>query len=170
MPRRTKAVATTTDVLGRRRAVTSRSFGTIRQLPSGRYQASYVGLDGDRYKGPHTFDTKAAAEAWLAPHHDAIARRTWRAPRVIDAQRFGAYAEAFINQRRKANGDPLTPLSLSNYRTDLNRALATFHTMPLEDITAPLVRKWFTSWSELFPILWSRTNYAASSWICPSVR
>ncbi|HCM51211.1 MAG TPA: site-specific integrase, partial [Microbacterium sp.] len=31
------------------------SFGAIRKLPSGRYQASYVGPDGERYTAPSTF-------------------------------------------------------------------------------------------------------------------
>ena len=32
------------------------SFGAVRTLPSGRIQASYTGLDGNRYPAPHTFD------------------------------------------------------------------------------------------------------------------
>jgi hypothetical protein len=39
-----------------------RTFGAVRQLPSGLYQARYV-RDGVRYVGPKTYDTKADANA-----------------------------------------------------------------------------------------------------------
>jgi hypothetical protein len=42
-----------------------RSFGKVRRLPSGRWQAGYVGLDGKRRTAPDTFDTEAAADRWL---------------------------------------------------------------------------------------------------------
>jgi hypothetical protein len=41
-------------------------FGNIRRLPSGRYQARYVGPDGITHKAHTTFDTIGDAEAWLA--------------------------------------------------------------------------------------------------------
>ncbi len=43
---------------------TARQFGTIRQLPSGRYQARYWHL-GDQVSAGVTFPTKKAARAWL---------------------------------------------------------------------------------------------------------
>ena len=41
---------------------TRRGFGSIRRLPSKRYQASYQGPDGARHKAPDTFATKGDAE------------------------------------------------------------------------------------------------------------
>ncbi|MGW0103211.1 site-specific integrase, partial [Nocardia sp. NPDC003354] len=35
-----------------------REFGTVRKLPSGRWQARYLGPDGQRHKAPETFATK----------------------------------------------------------------------------------------------------------------
>ena len=35
-----------------------RSFGSIRKLPSGRYQGNYTGPDTYIHKAPHTFDTR----------------------------------------------------------------------------------------------------------------
>jgi integrase len=43
-----------------------RSFGAIRILPSGRYQAHWTGPDGYKHKAPTTFATPAEAETWLA--------------------------------------------------------------------------------------------------------
>ena len=39
-----------------------RSFGKIKKLPSGRYQASYLGPDGERHNGPVTFLAKMDAD------------------------------------------------------------------------------------------------------------
>ena len=44
-----------------------RSWGHIRKLPSGRYQASYRDIDGGPLTpAPQTFATKAAADRWLS--------------------------------------------------------------------------------------------------------
>jgi hypothetical protein len=49
-----------------------RAFGWVRKLPSKRYQASYLGPDGQRHLNPGgTFTAKIDAEGWLArekPH------------------------------------------------------------------------------------------------------
>ena len=42
-----------------------RHFGSVRKLPSGRYQASYHQV-GDRHAASDTFATKADALAWLS--------------------------------------------------------------------------------------------------------
>ena len=42
-----------------------RGWGWIRKLPSGRYHASYVGVDRIRHNAPNTFEFKVDAEAWL---------------------------------------------------------------------------------------------------------
>ena len=41
------------------------SWGSIRKLNSGRYQARYR-FEGIQYTGPTTFRTKSEANAWLA--------------------------------------------------------------------------------------------------------
>lgn len=57
-----------------------RRFGTINKLPSGNYRARYLGPDGARYSAPHTFETKAAAEAWLADEWKLIEWDSWTSP------------------------------------------------------------------------------------------
>ena len=42
-----------------------RDFGTIRMLPSGRYQATFIGPDLARHKAPVTFEVKDSAIVWL---------------------------------------------------------------------------------------------------------
>ena len=51
-----------------------RRFGKIRQLPSGRFQASYVGPDGVRRPAPRTFRTKTDAAVWLSATETDLSR------------------------------------------------------------------------------------------------
>ena len=43
-----------------------RSFGAIRQLASGNYQASFKALNGSNQVAPQTFKTREAADQYLA--------------------------------------------------------------------------------------------------------
>jgi hypothetical protein len=43
-----------------------RRFGRVRQLPSKRWQARYLGPDGVDRPAPETFATKRDAELWLS--------------------------------------------------------------------------------------------------------
>lgn len=42
-----------------------RTFATIRQLPSKRWQVRYTGPDGIRRTAPRTFETRITAEAFV---------------------------------------------------------------------------------------------------------
>lgn len=56
-----------------------RHFGSIRKLPSGRYQASYW-HKAERHAASHTFVTKAEALAWLSGVETDIKRGAWVDP------------------------------------------------------------------------------------------
>lgn len=58
----------------------TREFGSVRQLPSGRWQARYRAPDGRRLTAPFTFTTKRAAAAWLAETQTNIERGRWVSP------------------------------------------------------------------------------------------
>ena len=49
----------------------------IRKLPSGKYQASFVGPNGRRQNAPDTFLTKTDASRWLAKVEADLSRGTW---------------------------------------------------------------------------------------------
>ncbi|MDQ1009493.1 hypothetical protein QFZ82_003978 [Streptomyces sp. V4I23] len=57
-----------------------RRFGRIRKLPSGRYQARYLGPDGVDRPAPHTFATARDADDWLAEQQTEIRRGDWVDP------------------------------------------------------------------------------------------
>ena len=63
-----------------------RRFGRIRELPSGQWQARYLGPDGIDRPAPQTFATKARAERWLTLQEAEIIRGDWKDP---DAGRVG---------------------------------------------------------------------------------
>jgi integrase len=58
------------------------AFGSIRRLPSGRYQARYSTDDESRHTAPETFTARKDAEDWLATTRADMVRGTWRAPEL----------------------------------------------------------------------------------------
>jgi len=119
-----------------------RGFGAIRKLPSGRFQASYVGPDANRYTAPDTFDASIDAEAWLAMVRARIAAGAWRSPAAdaeaeADRLTVGQYAEDWLEQR------DLRPTTRRIYRHALDRyILPTFASMPLEEVNPTRVSRW----------------------------
>lgn len=56
-----------------------RHFGSVRRLPSGRYQASYWHL-AERHVAPQTFTTKADSQMWLSNIETTIHKGEWVDP------------------------------------------------------------------------------------------
>ena len=125
------------------------SFGSVRKLPSGRYQARYTAPDLVRHTAPLTFDTRGDAETWLAMRRSEVARGVWLPPSsAARALTFGAYAETWLADR------PLKPRTRSHYRTILaSRILPTFADVVLKAITPSLVRRWYADMGATRPTL-----------------
>ena len=97
-----------------------RSFGRLRRLPSGRYQAAYIGPDGKLHTAKSTFGARDDAESWLSDRRKEIDRDLWNPGAAKAAKRkpsvtFGAYAEKWIETRR-VKGRPLRPRTKAHYR------------------------------------------------------
>lgn len=120
------------------------SWGAIRKLPSGRYQASYL-HEGIRFTGPTTFDAINDARAWLARVRADIQRNAWRDPRPKGTNTFGEYSQTWVEQRLSSKGEPLRPRTRVEYRRQLDKGLSELAPLRLEAITAPLVRAWHSS-------------------------
>jgi hypothetical protein len=43
-----------------------RTFGSVRKLPSGRFQARFITPTGETKTAPETFTSKLEADSWLA--------------------------------------------------------------------------------------------------------
>lgn len=135
-----------------------RDFGYIRKLPSGRYQATFVGPDLARHKAPVTFEVKDAAVVWLRNEKrlidDAAADEVdWVSPeerqearrRAQDRVLFGDYAARWLTERRNSKGEPLRALTRKDYEQVLATYLAPqFGKVPIDAITRADVRTWHT--------------------------
>ncbi|GGS49407.1 tyrosine-type recombinase/integrase [Streptomyces violaceus] len=113
-----------------------RHFGRVRKLPSGRYQARYLGPDGQLRPAPETFRTKRDADDWLADKQTELRRGDWHDP---DAGKvpFGEYAAAWIKERE------LTTTTRQLYGSLLRHHLEpAFGAVNVAEISPPLVRRW----------------------------
>jgi len=73
--------------------VAKRTFGTVDELPSGRFRARYRAPDGRRHA--KVFSTTADAWAWLATQQTDLLRKAWRAPSA-SRRTVGDYAEDYL--------------------------------------------------------------------------
>jgi integrase len=64
------------------RKPTRTSFGNVRRLPSGRYQARFTDAREERHTAPVTFASKREAEDYLATVRADMVRGAWRAPEL----------------------------------------------------------------------------------------
>src|SRR4051812_15698673 len=77
-----------------------RGFGRLRQLPSGRWQAAYIGPDTKLHKARRTYATESDAEGWLAGERRKIDLGTWGAVERSDGITLRAYSNQWIEQRK----------------------------------------------------------------------
>jgi integrase len=116
-----------------------RRFGRVRKLPSGRYQARYLGPDTVDRPAPQTFATKTDAERWLALIESEIIRRQWVNPDQAKT-RLGTYLPAWIDQRAG-----LRPRTVDLYRWLYTKHIApALQGQPLAEITPVTIRAWRT--------------------------
>src|SRR3954451_14842057 len=111
-----------------------RTFGTVDELPSGRFRARYRGPDGRRHA--KVFSTKADAWAWLATQQTDLLRKSWRAP-TSTRRTVGDYA-----------ADYLARIDLRESTRVLYAGLWRHHLaepwtdVPDEEVTPAAVRSW----------------------------
>ena len=125
-------------------------FGSLRQLPSKRWQARYYGPDGIRYSAPLTFDAKGDAATWLSTIRADMARGLWK-PAGRESgppMTFGEYADTWLTERE------LRPRTHEHYKSLLDRQLRpTFGTTAVKDITPEAIRRWHSITAATTPTL-----------------
>lgn len=134
-------------MVGKRRR---RSWGKIRQLPSKRYQASYVGPDLVRHTAPTTFTSKLDAEHWLADERRRIERDEWTPPAQRAAEKhangltLAEYGPKWIEERT-VRGRPLRKTTRTHYENLFAEHIAPkLGKLPLRNITSEAVRLWYS--------------------------
>src|SRR5688572_16991847 len=113
-----------------------RDFGSIRELPSGRWQTRYT--DGGGSPHSRTFPNRRDAVAFLATVHTDVHRGSWHDPEAARV-RFDEYTTSWLDARVG-----LKPTTRQLYGWLLTKHLIpAFGRMRLEDITPARVRSWY---------------------------
>jgi hypothetical protein len=113
-----------------------RRFGSVRQLPSGSWQARYTGPDGLLRTAPTPFDTKTAAEQWLVTTEADILKGEWIDPNA-GKELFDDYLTRWIKER------DLKPRSREEYeRTIRLHVRPHLGNLALNQINAQRIRTW----------------------------
>lgn len=125
----------------RRQKANRQAFGSVRQLPSGRWQARYPDPAGRPMTAPTTFPTKREAQDHIAGVRADRMRGTYRDHRA-GLQPFGPYAAEWI-----ANGGTRGRLAAKTqalYEDLLAGPLEPLQARTLSAITPADVRAWYT--------------------------
>jgi integrase len=113
-----------------------RRFGSVRKLPSGRYQASYINPAGVRQNAPDTFRTKTDANRWLTLVEADLSRGTWVDDRAA-SESLGNFARAVLRDSPSI-GVRWRETCERNMRLHLAPLLDT----PLRAVSPTMVREW----------------------------
>ena len=114
-----------------------RRFGSVRRLPSGRWQVRYRTGDGRQHTAPETFATKTEATRHLAQVETDLGRGQWSDPRL------GRTTFAEWAARWETTTVNLRANTQAAYRNLLRRyLLPTFGPVRLADLDAMAVRAW----------------------------
>jgi integrase len=114
-----------------------RIFGSIRRLPSGRWQARYPDRSGRTHTAPNTFVTKADAARYLALVEADLTRNVFHDPRKGRTP-FKTWAEMWFETLPN-----LRPTTRGQYGYLLKKLVEpTFGEMALADIDPVAVRAW----------------------------
>lgn len=120
-----------------------RSFGSVEQLPSGRWRAKYRTRNPKAtVAAPDTFTTKTDAELWLDAQRVALDRGD-ALDHSAGKATLAEFADEWVKTRRTRDGEPLRPRT-----QELYRGLLKLHITPdlgdyeLVRLTAPIVRRW----------------------------
>jgi integrase len=121
-----------------------RQFGTVRKLPSGRWQARYR-VGERRVEAPRTFPTKGDASRWLAAAESDQARGLWLDP-AAGKLTLETYANAWLRAKVR-----ISPRTREIYESQLRLYIlpAMIDGLPglghvaLNALTPDLVRDWY---------------------------
>lgn len=128
-----------------------RSFGRLRKLPSGRYQAAYLGPDDRLHVADSTFGARVDAEAWLTDRRREIDRELWSPPATGQQKtakraatvRFDDYAARWL-ATRTVRGRPLKPRTVAHYQAMLDdHLIPAFGKKAVRDISIDAVDRWY---------------------------
>ncbi|GLW07898.1 putative prophage phiRv2 integrase [Microtetraspora sp. NBRC 13810] len=114
-----------------------RRFGSIRKLPSGRFQIRYPGPDGSLRNGESTYATERDADKALSLIEAKLTTGDWTDPQRSKTK-LGDYATKWIEERTN-----LRPRTVEIYRGLLRRYVVPhLGNAPIGKIDTAMVREW----------------------------
>ena len=126
-----------------------RGLGSIRKLPSGRYQVRYTDPNGVRRTARTTFKAKSQAEFELTNIRNAVESGTWHVdetpqagdldPKSVTLSQLAKY---WRSQQVNAKGQPLSPNTLREYERLIDKTLGKLATKPIRAITRQNIETW----------------------------
>lgn len=124
-----------------------RHFGSVRRLPSGRWQARYRTADGRLATAPRTFKTKGDAARWLSAVEADKARGVWLDPSA-GRVRLAGYAEAWL-QGRATIAPRTREIYAHQLRTHILPSISpdvpALGSVDLANLTPELIRAWYSA-------------------------
>jgi integrase len=124
-----------------------RGWGHIRKLPSGRFQASYIGPHDRmvRHYSPHTYTARQDAEHWLTNERRTIEQDRWVAPALraaeaeVKAVTVADYTARWVAERK------LRPRTRAGYEATLRLHIAptALGRTPVASLSPQAVRAWY---------------------------
>ena len=115
-----------------------RKFGYVRRLPSGKWQASYLGPDGERHAAEVTFPSEVDAERYLAMTARQIRAGEWTDLRQLGRRTLRECCEAYLDENPRV-GRRWAETCRRNMRLHLGELLD----LPISQIRPPTVRAWY---------------------------
>ena len=147
-----------------------RPFGTVAQLPSGKFRARYTGPDGRKYSAPTTFFTSGDAHAWLRQEQKLIEWNEWDPPKLRYRSRDDANQTVgdWLRQWLALQEHRLKPSTMTNYRATLNRRIlevegkaARLRDIPLVKLT----RRDVVDWWDALTVQFGNQPYNRSAYV-----
>jgi len=128
---------------------TKRGLGSIRKLPSGRYQVRYTDPNGIRRTARTTFNVKSQAEFELTRIRGAVESGTWHVdetPQAGDLDpktlTLSHLAKHWREQQVNSKGQPLSPNTLTEYERLIDKTLGKLAGKPIRSITRQQIETW----------------------------
>ena len=117
-----------------------RRFGSVRKLPSGRYQIRYPGPDGRLRTGSETYSRRGDADRALTLIEAEMIAGEWTDPQRAKVK-LADYARSWIAQR-----PGLRPRTVDLYSWLLDKHIAPhLGGMPIGKLSTPMIREWRAS-------------------------
>ena len=124
-----------------------RSYGAVRRLPSGYFQASIPNpeLPGSRLNAPMTFTSRGDADTWIAKQKVLMSEGRWSATAAegLSFPRFKDFANQHLRVQTSKRGGLLRASTRQMQEDLLERHLTIFLELRINEVTRGRVDEWY---------------------------